>query len=43
MIDPITGWFEIVKYNDKQAATIEILVEKAWLLVYPRPTTVMNS
>ena len=28
MIDPETGWFEIVHYNDKQAATIENLVEK---------------
>ena len=43
MIDPMTGWFEIVQYNDNQAATIDILVEKAWLRIYPRPTIVMNS
>ena len=43
MIDPMTGWFEIVQYNYNQAATIDILVEKAWLRIYPRPTIVMNS
>ena len=42
MIDPMTDWFEIVQYNDNRAATIEILVEKAWLRIYPRPTIVMN-
>ena len=26
MIDPATGWFEIVHYNEKQAATIANLV-----------------
>ena len=28
MIDMANGWFEIVQYNDKQAATIEKLVKK---------------
>ena len=37
MIDPETGWFEIVRYNDKQAATIANLVGKTWLCRYPRP------
>ena len=37
MIDLATGWFEIVQYNDKQAATIENLVEQTWLCLYPRP------
>ena len=27
MIDPATGWFVILKYDDKQASTIENLVE----------------
>ena len=36
MIDPVTGWFEIVQYNDKQAATIENLVDQTWLCRYPR-------
>ena len=43
MIDPMTGWFEIVQYNDSQAATIDILLEKAWLRIYPKPTIIMNS
>ena len=40
MIDPETGWFEIVCYNGKQAATIENLVEKIWLCRYPRATII---
>ena len=31
MIDLATGWFEIVSYNDKQAATISNIVEQTWL------------
>ena len=41
MIDLETGWFEIVQYNYKQAATIENLVEKTWLCRYPHPKTIM--
>ena len=37
MIDPSTGWFEIVQYNNKQADTISNLVEKMWLCRYPCP------
>ena len=40
MIDPATGWFEIVCYNDKQAATIANLVKQTWLYRYPRPTII---
>ena len=40
MIYPATDWFEIVWYNDKQAATIANLVEQTWLCIYPRPTIV---
>ena len=38
MIDPKTGWFGIVKYNDKQSSTISNLVEQTWLCRYSRPT-----
>ena len=40
MIDPETGWFEIVQYNDKQASTIENLVEQTRLCKYPRLTII---
>ena len=32
-----TGWFEIVQYNEKQAATIANLIEQKWLFRYPPP------
>ena len=41
MIDPETGWFEIVQYNDKQIATIANLVEKKWLCRCPLPKIIM--
>ena len=41
MIDPESGWFEILKYNDKHAATIENLVDQTWLCRYPRPTRII--
>ena len=37
MIEVITRWFKIIQYNDKQAATIENIVEQSWLYRYPRP------
>ena len=37
MIDPVTGWFEFVRYNDKIEITIVNLVETTWLSRYPRP------
>ena len=37
MINPVTGWFEIVWYDDKIAITIANLVETMWLSRYPRP------
>ena len=33
MIDPITGWFEVVGYYDKRAITIANLVETTWLSI----------
>ena len=40
MMYPSTGWFEIVKYNYKQDATIVKLVEQTWLCRYPCPTII---
>ena len=36
MFDPVTGWFEVVRYEDKTAITIANLLETAWLCRYPR-------
>ena len=38
MIDPATGWFEIVPYSDKKSITIANLVEQTWLSRYPWAT-----
>ena len=40
MLYPAIGWFEIVQYNDKPAATIENLVDQTWLCRHPRPTII---
>ena len=37
MIDPVTGWFEIMQYNDKIAIYIANLVENMWIYRYLRP------
>ena len=37
MIDPITGQFEIMQYNDRRAILIANLFENTWLSRYPRP------
>ena len=37
MIDPVTRWFEITQYKDKEAMTIVNLVETTWLLKYSQP------
>ena len=37
MINPVTGWFEVVLYYDKKEITIANLVETTWLSRYPRP------
>ena len=34
MVDPIMGWFKIMKYNNKYAITITNLVGTIWLTVY---------
>ena len=40
MIDPETGWFEIVCYSDKQTSTVAYLVAQTWLYIYPQPTII---
>ena len=40
MIDPITGWFEVVWYDDKIAITIANLVQTTCLLRYSRPVEI---
>ena len=36
MINLVTGWFEIIKYDDKGAISIASSVETTWLPRYPR-------
>ena len=40
IIDPATGWFEIVECDDKRSITIANLFEKTWLARYPRPSLI---
>ena len=37
IINTVTGWFEVVQYDNKIAITIKNLVETMWLSRYPRP------
>jgi hypothetical protein len=37
MLDPATGWFEIVEATNKSAASIQDLFHNTWLACYPRP------
>ena len=37
MIDPVTGWFEITKYDNKRAISIANLVETTLLNIYHIP------
>ena len=41
MIDPTTGWFEIVEVPEKRADIIANLLEQQWLMRYPWPTQVV--
>ena len=43
MIDPATGWFDIVEIDDKRADTIANVFEMNWLMRYPRPTEVVTD
>ena len=40
MIDPATGWFEMVTIKDKEAITVANKVEQTWLTRYPRPSII---
>ena len=40
MIDPATRWFEILRYDDKQASAIANLLDQTWLCRYPCPTII---
>ena len=41
MIDPATGWFEIVEIPDKKSETVANAFEITWLSRYPWPTEVV--
>lgn len=41
MIDPATGWFEIVEIPNKQADEIANLLEQTWLVRHPWPQNVI--
>ena len=41
MIDPVTGWFEVIKYNNKREISVSNLVETTWLSRYLRPMEIM--
>ena len=37
MIDPVTGWFEVISIPDKTAHTVMEAFNNTWLTRYPRP------
>jgi hypothetical protein len=37
LIDPATGWFEIIEATNKSATSIQDLFHDTWLAHYPRP------
>ena len=41
MMDPVTGWFEITKYNDKKSMKISNLVKTMWLVRYIWPVEIL--
>jgi hypothetical protein len=43
MIDPATGWFEIVKATNKSAPSIQDLLRNTWLARYPRIQFIVND
>ena len=43
MIDPTTGWSEILRYNNKQVDKITNLVDQTWLCRYPCPTIIVYN
>ena len=43
MIDPATGWFEIIEVEDPRADTVANALEKTWFSRYPWPNHVVND
>ena len=43
MIDPATGWFEIVEIPSKRADDVSNLLEQTWLARYPWPQHVIHD
>ena len=43
MLDPATGWFEIVEIDDKRADTIANILQMTWFNRYPWPTKIIND
>ena len=43
MIDPATGWFEVVPIDNKRADIVANKVEQTWLTRYPRPNVIMYN
>ena len=41
MINLVTGWFEIEKYDTKRVISIANLVGTSWLSIYLRPIEIM--
>jgi transposase InsO family protein len=41
MIDPATGWFEIIQVPNKRADVVSNLLEQTWLTRYPWPTEIV--
>ena len=41
MIDPATGWFEVVRIDDAKANNIANLLEIHWLTRFPKPDEVI--
>jgi hypothetical protein len=41
MIDPATGWFEIVEATNESATSIQDLFHNTWLAHYPRPQLIV--
>ena len=37
MIDPVTGWFDVIAIPDKNAHTVMEAFNNTWLTRYPRP------
>jgi hypothetical protein len=43
MIDPASGWFEVVQVTNKLATIIQDLFHKSWLACCPRPQFIVSD